>query len=404
MAKSIGVNPVERRGIMYTINRRDFVKLGGIFGWGGVLDAAFLREGTERVQLAQATKRPVNFTKDGIDLSPLEYARLLYELAEAGKIRADNYSRGGTVEELEIKFAEILGKESAVFMPTGTLANHIALRKLAGEEKKVIVQAESHIYNDSGDCAQILSGLNLVPLAPQRATFNIEEVWSAVHKANSGRVLSPVGVVSIETPVRRMREQMFDFKEITKISTYAQNQGIRMHLDGARLFIAAVHSGIPPSEFASKFDTVYTSLYKAFNAASGAILAGTKEFTDDLFHLRRMFGGGMPQVWPFAAVALHYLPTFLEDYARALESAEIFFALLEKSETFHVEKFPNGTNVFKLSVEGADLHRFRERLRQSDIFIPPPAKGERGFFMKTNASLNRMAPEELASMFVEALG
>jgi threonine aldolase len=324
-------------------------------------------------------------------------------MAEAGKIRADNYSRGGAVEELEVLFAELLGKESAVFMPTGTLANHIALRKLAGDDKKVIVQAESHIYNDSGDCAQILSGLNLIPLAPQRATFDLEEIWSAVHKVNSGRVLSPVGVISIETPVRRMGEQMFDFEEMTKISAYAKDQGIRMHLDGARLFIAAVHTGIPPSEYAAKFDTVYTSLYKAFNAASGAILAGTKEFTKNLFHLRRMFGGGMPQVWPFAAVALHYTATFLEDYSRALERADIFFALLEKNEAFRVEKFPNGTNVFKLYVKGTDLQLLREKLRRNDIHIPPPAKDASVFFMKTNASLNRIAPEELANKFVEAL-
>ncbi len=386
---------------MLEINRRDFVKLGSLFGLGGVLDTGVVFRDRTKILSLEQTQKTIQFTRDGIDLSPLEYSRLLYELAEAGKISVDNYSRGGTVEDLEGMFARLLGKESAVFMPTGTLANHIALRKLAGAEKKVIVQAESHIYNDSGDCAQILSGLNLIPLAPQRATFSLEEVRSAVQKANSGRVLSPVGVISIETPVRRRREEMFDFKEMTRISTFARNQGIRMHLDGARLFIAAVHSGIPPSEYAANFDTVYTSLYKAFNAASGAILVGTKEFTRDLFHLRRMFGGGMPQVWPFAAVALHYVPTFLEDYSRALESAETFFALLEKKEHFRIEKLPDGTNVFKLHVKGVELEKFRQELRRKNIHIPGPTR-EGIFYMKTNVSLNRISPEELAQAFVDA--
>jgi threonine aldolase len=388
---------------MLIINRRDFVKLGGMAGIGGLLDTKGLSSETHKTNSLKTQQSAVKFTRDGIDLSPLEYSQLLFELAEAGKIEADNYSRGGTVEELEVLFADLLGKESAVFMPTGTLANHIALRKLAGENKKVIVQAESHIYNDSGDCAQILSGLNLIPLAPQKATFTLEEVKKTIRKVNSGRVLAPVGVISIETPVRRMREEMFDFIEMTKISAFSRGRGIRMHLDGARLFIASVHTGIPPAEFAAEFDTVYTSLYKAFNAASGAILAGTEEFTRDLFHLRRMFGGGMPQVWPFAAIALHYVRSFLDDYAKALARAEKFFELLGTNQAFRIEKLSNGTNIFKLHVKGVNLQEFRQRLRQKNIHIPPPSEKEGGFFMKTNVTLNRISPEELADAFIGAL-
>jgi threonine aldolase len=388
---------------MLKINRRDFVKLGGLAGIGGMVDTRVLTSEPSKTNPFNRMEKAVKFTRDGIDLSPLEYSRLLFELAEAGKIEADNYSLGGVVEELEILFAELLGKESAVFMPTGTLANHIALRKLADEDKKVIVQAESHIYNDSGDCAQILSGLNLIPLAPQRATFTLEEVKETIDKVNSGRVRSRIGAISIETPVRRKREEMFDFNELKKISAYARNKGIRKHLDGARLFIASVHSGIPPAEYAAEFDTVYTSLYKAFNAASGAILAGTKEFTKDLFHLRRMFGGGMPQVWPFAAVALHYAHTFLDDYTNAVEKAERFFKLLGANDAFRIEKLSNGTNIFKLHVKGVDLQKFRQKLRQNNIYIPPPVGKEGDFFMKTNVTLNRISPEELAKAFVAAL-
>ena len=388
---------------MFEINRRDFVKMGGLAGIGGMLDTRVFSPESSKTRDLNRMQKTVKFTRDGIDLSPLEYCQLLFELAEAGKIEADNYSRGGTVEELEVTFAELLGKESAVFMPTGTLANHIALRKLAGEEKKVIVQAESHIYNDSGDCAQVLSGRNLIPLAPQKAMFTLEEVKKTIRKVNSGRVLSRIGVISIETPVRRMREEMFDFKEMKEISAFARGQGIRMHLDGARLFIASVHSGIPPAEYATEFDTVYTSLYKAFNAASGAILAGTKEFTKDLFHLRRMFGGGMPQVWPFVAVALHYARSFLDDYAKALEKAEKFFELIETNDAFRIEKLSNGTNIFKLHIKGVDLQKFRQKLQQKNIHIPPPAGKEGGFFMKTNVTLNRISPEDLAKAFVSAL-
>src|SRR5262245_19769315 len=119
---------------------------------------------------------------DGIPHTPEEYSRLLAGL----KIEPDDYSRGGVVETLETRMAALLGKETAVFLPTGTLANHLAVRLLAGSRPRVLVQAESHLYNDCGDCAQILSGLNLVPLAPGHATFTLEQAERAEAAAEGG--------------------------------------------------------------------------------------------------------------------------------------------------------------------------------------------------------------------------
>ena len=107
----------------------------------------------------------VQFCSDGLGLSPAEYARLLGEIAASRGIDTDDYSRGGVVAELETKMAALLGKEAAVFLPTGTLANHLAVRLLTRKARRVLVQAESHLLNDEGDCTQTLSGLTLVPLA-----------------------------------------------------------------------------------------------------------------------------------------------------------------------------------------------------------------------------------------------
>src|SRR6185312_3087655 len=105
---------------------------------------------------------------DGARYTPAGYAQLLARLTAAGSIAVDDYSRGGTVGELETRVAALLGKEAAVWLPTGTLANHLAVRLLAGDRRRVLVQAESHLMNDCGDCAQTLSGLHLVPLSPGR--------------------------------------------------------------------------------------------------------------------------------------------------------------------------------------------------------------------------------------------
>ena len=107
----------------------------------------------------------VHFRSDGLALPPGEYADLLVRLAADPGIADDEFSREGVVAELEDRMAALLGKEMAVFLPSGTLANHLALRLLAERGRRVLVQRESHIYNDSGDCTQALSGLTPIPLA-----------------------------------------------------------------------------------------------------------------------------------------------------------------------------------------------------------------------------------------------
>jgi threonine aldolase len=291
------------------MERRQFIKLGGMAATVGLVNPPFLREDEDKGPGKHS--ETVNFTSDGLGLSPREYSSQLGKLSEEKEVNADYYSRGGAVEELEQQFARLLGKESAVFMPTGTLANHIAVRKLAGDSRRVLVQAESHLYNDSGDCAEVMSGLNLIPLAPDQATLTLDEIKRWVERSSSGRVETRIGVISIESPVRRKRHEQFDFEEMSKISAYAREHNIKLHLDGARLFNVPHHSGRKIEEYTALFDTVYVSLWKCFNAASGAMLAGSKEFTEGLFHVRRMFGGSLPQAWPLIAVAARYAENYL---------------------------------------------------------------------------------------------
>ena len=271
--------------------------------------------------------RTVHFRSDGLALSPAEYARLLVQLAEERGIAADEFSREGVVVELEQRMAALLGKEMALFLPSGTLANHLALRLLATRGHRVLVQRESHIYNDTGDCTQELSGLTLIPLAPQRATFTLAEVEAEIARLPEARVSTPIGVISIESPVRRLQGEVFDFAEMQRIAAFAREHRIGLHLDGARIFLASAYTGISPANYAALFDTVYVSLYKYFNAAAGAVLAGPRELIENLYHQRRMFGGSLRQAWPYAAVALHYLDGFGERFQRAAAAAETLFRL-----------------------------------------------------------------------------
>jgi hypothetical protein len=198
----------------------------------------------------------VHFRSDGLALSPADYSRLLVRLAEERGIAADEFSSGGVVGELEERMAALLGKEMAVFLPSGTLANHLALRLLATRGHRVLVQRESHIYNDTGDCVEQLGGLKLIPLAPGKATFSLAEVETEVAAAQEGRVATSVGVISIECPVRRVRGEVFDFTEMQRITDIARERRIGLHLDGARVFLASAYTEITPRSYAALFDTV----------------------------------------------------------------------------------------------------------------------------------------------------
>jgi len=348
----------------------------------------------------------VHFRSDGLALSPAEYARLLVRLAEERGIAADEFSREGIVAKLEERMAALLGKEMALFLPSGTLANHLALRVLATRGRRVLVQRESHIYNDTGDCAQELSGLTLIPLAPQRATFTHAEVEGEIARLPEARVSTPVGAISIECPVRRLQGEVFDFAEMQRIAAFAREHRIGLHLDGARIFLASAYTGITPASYATLFDTVYVSLYKYFNAAAGAVLAGPRELIDNLYHQRRMFGGSLRQAWPYAAVALHYLDGFGERFQQAV-AAETLFQGLRLHPGCKVRRPETGTNVARLRVLGADAESLPERLLARGIAIRPALHASREgaeFELLTNETILRRPANEIVETFIGALG
>ncbi len=391
---------------MTSIARRRFLQAGALGIGTGLLEPAgvMAQGGVSRTSVPfQPVSTRVRMTGDGLGLTVAEQGQLLAQLAQDGRIDRDSYSIGGTVERLEERFATLLGKERAVFMPTGTLANHLAVRALAtGSGGRAMLQAESHLFNDSGDCVQTLSGMTLMPLAPGAATFTLGEVQEVLDRTTSGRVARPVSVISIETPVRRRFGETFNGADLDQVTTFARSQGIRLHLDGARLFLQSAYNGVGVAEYARPFDTVYVSLYKYFNAVSGAVLAGPSALLDEMYHTRRMFGAGLPGAWPFAAVALHYLPGFLERFSAAVTVSESFIEQVTRNEAFTVDRVPRGTNLFRLQVRTSDPASFRLRLRERGIDLGAARSGG-NFLIGVNETWNRRQADDLANTFVAAL-
>ena len=387
---------------MTTLDRRRFLEVGGLGGALGLAAPGLALGAQQTAPDADAEDRVVRLRGDGVGLSPMQYGRLLAQLTEGRDVASDSYILGGVVDELEAQCAQILGKERAVFMPTGTLANQLAVRVLAGGSGRAIMQAESHLYQDSGDCVQTLSNITVMPLAAGRATFTADEVQQVLDRTRSGRVLRPVSVISVESPVRRRRGQVFDGAELARVVALARSEGIHLHLDGARLFLEAAYAGRDVAEYARPFDTVYVSLYKYFNAAGGAILAGPRALLDDIYHTRRMFGGALAQAWPYAVVALHYLQGFSERYTRAVGISEEVIRGLEGVDGLEIERIPNGTNLFWLRVLRTAAASLRTRLAARGILLSTPSD-DGTFLVGINETLNRTTADELIDAFVREM-
>ena len=385
------------------MNRRRFVQLGGMAatGLGAAPSNAFAFGQAGNQRQADTEDRRVRLTGDGVGLNPAQYASLLARLSSEKALAQDSFSLGGVVEELETEMARVLGKERAIFMPTGTLANHMAVRALAGGPSRVLVQSESHLYQDEGDCAQTLSGLTLVPLGAGRATFTADEVQQVIDQTKGARVIRRVSVISVETPVRRKQGERFDAGELQKVLAIARREGIKLHLDGARLFLQAAYTGENVAETARPFDTVYVSLYKYFNAASGAILAGPRALLDGMYHDRRMFGGGLNHVWPFAAVALHYLSGFGDRYSKAVRISEDLIGQLGRHDRFAIARITPGTNLFRLQLKSGDAVALQKRLAAKGVMLGTPDRDT--FLVGVNETWNRMTAAQLADAFVQAV-
>ncbi len=342
--------------------------------------------------------------RDDIHMSPAEVTAVLARLSSEQNPATDFYGLGGVVEQVEEFFARQLGKERALFMPTGTLANHLAIRALAGKRRRVIVQDVSHIYNDTGDSSQMLSNLTLMPLAPGKTSFTWRQVEEALRRTELGRVAAPIGAISIESPVRRRAGELFDQSRLARICKRARGLGIGLHLDGARLYIASAYTGISPAAYAAPFDTVYVSLWKYFNSLNGAILAGPTEILDGMFHTRRMFGGALFNAWPFAVLARHYANGYIDHMKSAITVSEEFIRGIDGNGV-RIERVQNGTNIFWLVVPEGKAERLRERLAEQGVNLARPAlRNDAAIFsLRVNETWNRTTGPQLVEQFAAAL-
>jgi threonine aldolase len=391
---------------MPTFNRRKFLQAGSasIIPMLIPFSNAFAADPKADQPLPPNTPL-IKFFGDGEMYEPADYITELQKANAASAIQRDRYGVGGVVEALEKKFAAITGKEKAIYLPSGTLANQLAISVLCGENTKAFVQDTSHVYRDEADAAQSVFNKRLMPLAKDETYFTAAQLQQAVEKMPEEEVFkSGIGMVSIENPVRRTDGRTVPIEEIKKISAYCRSNNIKLHLDGARIYMASAWTGIAVKDYAAYFDTVYISLYKYLGAGGGAILCGDKSVIDKIPHLVKIHGGSMYSNWTNAAMALYKLENFESRLQDAVKRSAEIFALLNSIPGIKISALDGGTNIYNLelttSINGKKL---QENLAKNfNIRIPRP-NDKNKTMLTVNDTLLHQPAEYIVKAFKESI-
>lgn len=372
---------------MADFNRRRFLRFSGLAAVPFLGNAtAALSQGTPPDELPLDV---IKFFGDGEMFEPPAYLSELQKLNAHAPIQKDRYGSGGAVEALEKRMAQITGKERAIYMPSGTMANQLAISVLSGDQTKVFVQDTSHVYRDEADAAQSVFQKRLFPLAKEETYFTAATLQSAIEQLPEQEVFgSGIGAVSIENPVRRTDGRMIPIGEIKKISEYCRSKGIKLHLDGARIYMASAWSGISIQEFSSYFDTVYISLYKYLGASGGAVLCGDKDTIGKMPHLVKIHGGSMYGNWTNAAMALGRLDGLEDRLLKAKAQGEELFARLNKRNDIRINPLDGGTNIYQLELTGGtDARMFQQKLNTEFSIRLPFAPGKKKSLITINETI-----------------
>jgi threonine aldolase len=291
------------------------------------------------------------------------------EAIAAAPVGDDQFGEDPSVNRLQKRVAALLGKEAALWLPTGTMANQVALRVLTRPGDDVVVSEESHVVWHEAGAAAANSGIQFTAIGA-RGVFSLDEFLAAV-KPRDHLLYPPTTVVAIENTHNRAGGIVFPQAEAARICAAAAERGIASFLDGARLWNAAVAGGRPLAECAAPFDLVSVALSKGLGAPGGSLLAGSLETIRKCVRYRRMQGGAMRQVGHFAAAGLYALERNLDRLADDHANARLIAERIASSRHVLVDPAAVATNilVFQLSPEAPDAPTVVARARERGLLI-----------------------------------
>ncbi|MFO0012641.1 MAG: threonine aldolase family protein [Planctomycetota bacterium] len=306
-----------------------------------------------------------------------------------------------TVVQLQERTAELLGKEAAIFMPSGTMTNQIALRVHCSPGDEFLCEVDCHIYNyEQGAFAQ-LSGLVARTIQGRCGVFGVEQLDGMIRPENDHMVRTRL--ICLENTSNRGGGSIFPQSAVASIGDWARENGVLMHLDGARLFNASVATGLSLKRLSEPFDSVSVCFSKGLGAPVGSCLVGTKALIAKSRRARKLFGGGMRQAGVVAAGALyaleHHFARLAEDHENARRLADTIRSLPGLSVLGdHVE-----TNIviFRIDPSWGTAAEFARNLLNEGVQVL--AFGPQSIRMVTHLDVNR-SQVEAACAALERVG
>ena len=275
-----------------------------------------------------------------------------------------------TVIKLQNKAAELLGKEAALYVPSGTMSNIVATRTHTSPGDEIVTEAHSHIYRYEGGAFAALSGCSVALVDGKNGLMTSEQVSSSIRKAEGSLSHYPNGsLVCVENTAQGGGGSVYSQEAIDDICKVAKEKDCKLHMDGARLFNASVASNTDPARMVRDFDSISICLSKGLGAPIGSVLVGSKEDLAQAHRWRKMFGGGMRQAGMMAAAGIYALENNIdrlrEDHRRARKFAE---ALVEMPN-FSVNLDTVQSNIVYIGVGKGRSKQMIEKLAKQDIDI-----------------------------------
>ena len=300
---------------------------------------------------------------------PTPAMRMAMAHAEVGD---DVYGEDPTVRRLEERAAEITGMEAALFVPSGTMGNQVAVAVHTQPGQEVIVEAQSHIYNVEMATMARFSGVQPRVLFGQDGIFTADQVRLALRP--NLYYLAQTGLVCLENTHNAAGGRIWPLPVAREILAVARAQGIPVHLDGARIFNASVATGIPVSELVRGFDSVMFCLSKGLGCPVGSLLCGGREFIAQARRVRKAMGGGMRQAGILAAAGLYALDHHVERLAEDHEHARLLARGLAEIPGLSVT--PPETNIVMVEIlAGPTAAELAARLRRRGVLVAPAGAG-----------------------------
>jgi threonine aldolase len=297
---------------------------------------------------------------------PSDEMRWVIAEAEVGD---DVFGDDPTVNKLQEKVASMLGKEAALFTPSGSMANSIAVLAHTQPGDEVIVERESHTFNYEAAAAAVFGGIQLNTIIGERGILNPEQIQRDIRTPS---VHTPATrLICLENTHNRGGGSIYPLEKIKTIHNIAAESNILMHLDGARLLNACVATGISAREYAQYFDSLMFCFSKGLGAPIGSILAGSKSFIKRAHQARKRLGGSMRQVGILAAAALYALENNVERLADDHKHARMLATELAKIKGFQVNPEHVETNilVFDVSESGLSVSEVLAKLKAKGILM-----------------------------------